>query len=106
MPSLPGTTARGVQGRLVVRLPAQAGRAHPAGDRPAGAVTVRHEWPDDLTAFYPRSPEPALRANFIASLDGAVAVDGVSAGLQGPGDKEVFDTLRMVCDALIVAAGT
>nr|WP_189081373.1 pyrimidine reductase family protein [Mangrovihabitans endophyticus] len=44
--------------------------------------------------------------NFIASLDGAVSVDGVSGGLAGPGDKRIFDTLRMVCDALVVAAGT
>nr|WP_239164201.1 pyrimidine reductase family protein [Actinoplanes palleronii] len=55
---------------------------------------------------YPRTPGPTLRVNFIASADGAVAVEGLSAGLQGPGDKEVFDTLRMVCDGLIVAAGT
>jgi riboflavin biosynthesis pyrimidine reductase len=60
----------------------------------------------ELVACYPRSERSTLRVNFIASADGAVAVDGLSAGLQGPGDKEVFDTLRMVCDALIVAAGT
>nr|WP_231954887.1 pyrimidine reductase family protein [Actinoplanes derwentensis] len=61
---------------------------------------------DGLIARYPRSDRPVLRVNFIASADGAVSVDGLSAGLQGPGDKEVFDTLRTVCDALIVAAGT
>ena len=62
--------------------------------------------PAGLVGRYPRNAHPTLRANFIASADGAVTVDGLSAGLQGPGDKEVFDTLRMVCDALIVAAGT
>ncbi|WP_436527206.1 pyrimidine reductase family protein [Actinoplanes sp. HUAS TT8] len=61
---------------------------------------------DALAGHYPRLPEPTLRVNFIASADGAVSVDGLSAGLQGPGDKEVFDTLRTVCDALVVAAGT
>ncbi|GAA4591284.1 pyrimidine reductase family protein [Actinoplanes octamycinicus] len=61
---------------------------------------------DGLVARYPRHDRPVLRVNFIASADGAVTVDGLSAGLQGPGDKEVFDTLRMVCDALVVAAGT
>ncbi|MEU4621410.1 pyrimidine reductase family protein [Actinoplanes sp. NPDC023801] len=60
----------------------------------------------ELLAHYPRTEHPSLRANFIASADGAVTVDGLSAGLQGPGDKEVFDHLRMICDALIVAAGT
>ena len=72
-------------------------------------MSVVREWPsapDGLVALYPRHAQPTLRANFIASLDGAVTVDGLSAGLQGPGDKEVFDTLRMVCDALVVAAGT
>jgi riboflavin biosynthesis pyrimidine reductase len=62
--------------------------------------------PEGLIAHYPRNPRPTLRVNFIAGLDGAVTVGGLSAGLQGPGDKEIFDALRMVCDALIVAAGT
>lgn len=69
-----------------------------SGNLPAGR--------DDLVDCYPRLDRPHLRVNFIASADGAVSVDGLSAGLQGPGDKEVFDTLRTVCDALVVAAGT
>lgn len=66
-------------------------------------------WPstaDGLVELYPRNPAPTLRMNFIASADGAVTVDGLSGGLHGPGDKEIFDSLRMVCDALVVAAGT
>lgn len=66
-------------------------------------------WPADAEArveLYPRNPAPTLRMNFIASADGAVTVDGLSGGLHGPGDKEIFGSLRMVCDALIVAAGT
>jgi riboflavin-specific deaminase-like protein len=69
-------------------------------------VTELFTWPAYLPHLYPRNPDPTLRVNFIASADGAVAVDGLSAGLQGPGDKEIFDTLRTGCDALIVAAGT
>jgi riboflavin biosynthesis pyrimidine reductase len=69
-------------------------------------VSVFREWPADLLALYPRSAEPTLRVNFIASLDGAVTVGGLSGGLHGPGDKEIFDSLRMVCDALIVGSGT
>lgn len=64
------------------------------------------ETPDGLIDLYPRNPHPTLRVNFIASLDGAVTVDGLSGGLHGPGDKEIFDSLRMVCDALIVGWGT
>lgn len=59
-----------------------------------------------LTDCYPRNPDPTLRVNFVSSLDGAVSLDGYSAGLSGPADKLVFGTLRMVCDALVVAAGT
>ncbi|WP_250038199.1 pyrimidine reductase family protein [Paractinoplanes maris] len=93
----------------MVRLPAPARRADPAGDRAARPVTGFPAWPssaDGLVELYPRNPAPTLRVNFIASADGAVTVDGLSGGLHGPGDKEIFDSLRMVCDALVVAAGT
>ncbi|MEV6849731.1 pyrimidine reductase family protein [Actinoplanes sp. NPDC051411] len=72
-------------------------------------MTVFREWPssdDGLVDLYPRESVPVLRANFIASADGAASVGGLSGGLHGPGDKEIFDTLRMLCDALIVGAGT
>jgi riboflavin-specific deaminase-like protein len=75
-------------------------------------VSIRALWPsagaavNSLVDWYPRADRPALRVNFVSSLDGAVTVDGFSAGLSGPGDKLIFGALRMVCDALIVAAGT
>ena len=47
-----------------------------------------------------------VRMNFVTSLDGAVALDGYSAGLSGPADKRVFGVLRMLSDAVLVAAGT
>ncbi len=49
---------------------------------------------------------PRLRVNFIQSLDGAVTRDGVSGGLNNADDKLVFDTLRMLCDVIVVGAGT
>ena len=61
---------------------------------------------EDLLSRYPRGREPTLRANFVASVDGAVTVDGKSGALGGPGDKQIFDMLRMTCDALVTAAGT
>ncbi|MEV8506412.1 pyrimidine reductase family protein [Actinoplanes sp. NPDC051475] len=61
---------------------------------------------DELLERYPRAAEPTLRVNFIASVDGAVTVKGKSGPLGGPGDKQIFDLLRMTCDALVVAAGT
>jgi riboflavin biosynthesis pyrimidine reductase len=69
-------------------------------------VSVFLPWPDDLVELYPRNAAPTLRVNFIASADGAATVGGLSGGLHGPGDKEIFDSLRMVCDALIVGSGT
>ncbi|MEU8298492.1 pyrimidine reductase family protein [Micromonospora sp. NPDC048909] len=59
-----------------------------------------------LTALYGRAEQPHLRVNFVSSLDGAVALGGYSAGLSGEPDKRVFGLLRMLCDALVVAAGT
>ncbi|MEU4589792.1 pyrimidine reductase family protein [Micromonospora aurantiaca (nom. illeg.)] len=59
-----------------------------------------------LTALYGRTAGPHLRVNFVASADGAVTLDGYSAGLSGEPDKRVFGLLRMLCDGLVVAAGT
>jgi riboflavin biosynthesis pyrimidine reductase len=76
---------------------------------------IRRLWPDPsapalddaaLAALYGRSQRPHLRANFVTSVDGAVALDGFSAGLSGPADKRLFGVLRMLCDALLVGAGT
>jgi riboflavin biosynthesis pyrimidine reductase len=49
---------------------------------------------------------PSLRANMVASLDGVVALDGVSGALGGPDDVEVFATLRALSDVVVVGAGT
>jgi 5-amino-6-(5-phosphoribosylamino)uracil reductase len=55
-------------------------------------------------------PAPADRPwvliNMITSVDGATAVEGVSGGLGGPADKEVFRAIRGVADVIVVAAGT
>ncbi|MBM0237896.1 pyrimidine reductase family protein [Micromonospora sp. ATA32] len=60
----------------------------------------------ELAALYGRADRPHLRVNFVSSVDGAVSLEGYSAGLSGEPDKRVFGLLRMVCDALVVAAGT
>jgi riboflavin-specific deaminase-like protein len=61
----------------------------------------------ELIDLYPRDrSQPALRVNFVTSLDGAVTRDGYSEGLSGSADKRVFGLLRMMCDALLVGAGT
>lgn len=47
-----------------------------------------------------------VRANFISSLDGAATHDGHTRGLNDADDKRVFDLLRMLCDVVLVGAGT
>ncbi|HEY1840838.1 MAG TPA: pyrimidine reductase family protein [Mycobacterium sp.] len=47
-----------------------------------------------------------LRANFIASLDGAATFGGTTGQLGGPGDRAVFSLLREVADVILVGAGT
>jgi riboflavin biosynthesis pyrimidine reductase len=72
---------------------------------------VQQLWPvndtaPDLVELYRTPPEPWLRVNFVTSLDGAGHVGGKSEPLSGPADKRVFGLLRMLCDALVVGAGT
>ncbi len=63
--------------------------------------------PDELLARYaPIRPGPLLRVNFVASVDGAVEVDGRSGPLGTEPDRAVFRVLRTRCDALLVGAGT
>lgn len=47
-----------------------------------------------------------VRANMIASADGAAAVNGRSGGLAAGGDREVFALLRALADVIVVGAGT
>ncbi|MBB5872485.1 riboflavin biosynthesis pyrimidine reductase [Allocatelliglobosispora scoriae] len=67
--------------------------------RPADELTD-----DELADLYPRTG--GLRVNFVTSADGAIEVDGLSAGLSSEADKRVFRLLRMACDGLLVGAGT
>jgi 5-amino-6-(5-phosphoribosylamino)uracil reductase len=60
----------------------------------------------DLFA-YPETPlRPRLRANFIASIDGAVTLDGSGRKLGTPTDRRVFGRLREVADVVMVGATT
>ncbi len=61
---------------------------------------------DALADRYAPPAAPWLRVNFVTSIDGAVSVDGRSAGLSTPADRRVFHLLRARCDALLVGAGT
>lgn len=54
----------------------------------------------------PGAAGPFVRANMVASIDGAVTYDGKSGGLGGPGDRAVFRVLRGLADVILVGAGT
>jgi riboflavin biosynthesis pyrimidine reductase len=47
-----------------------------------------------------------LRANMVASADGAVTLAGRSGGLSGPADRMLFTVLRSLADLILVGAGT
>jgi 5-amino-6-(5-phosphoribosylamino)uracil reductase len=59
-----------------------------------------------LVEVYRLPPGRSLRVNFVASLDGAITVGGVSEGLGSPGDKRVFRVLRALADVVLVGHGT
>jgi riboflavin biosynthesis pyrimidine reductase len=63
---------------------------------------------DELIGYYAIRDRAAsrVRANFISSLDGAATHDGLTRGLNNADDKKVFDILRMLCDVVLLGAGT
>jgi riboflavin biosynthesis pyrimidine reductase len=63
----------------------------------------------ELASYYGNGaarPDGFLRANMVASADGAVSIDGRSGGLSGPADRMVFTVLRSLADLIVVGAGT
>jgi riboflavin biosynthesis pyrimidine reductase len=62
----------------------------------------------DLHEFYGRdwNADGGLRVNFVSSVDGAATANGLSRGLQTPGDNKVFAALRDLSDVIVVGAGT
>ena len=47
-----------------------------------------------------------VRANMVASLDGAASIDGRARGLSSEADEQVFAMLRALADVILVGAGT
>ncbi len=78
---------------------------------------MRRLWPDpgdvaDVDGLItsdlrpPPTGRPWLLVNMVASVDGAIAVEGRSGRLGGPADKAVFAALRGVADMVMAGAGT
>jgi riboflavin biosynthesis pyrimidine reductase len=49
---------------------------------------------------------PWVRANMVASADGAGSLDARSAGLSGAADRTLFKVLRSLADVIVAGAGT
>lgn len=62
-------------------------------------LAAHYAWPDGLVA-------PYVRGNMVASLDGAVTVDGKAGGLGSAADLAVFELLRELAEVILVGAGT
>ena len=90
-------------------LPAAAGGREisapargPAGRADLAALAHLYAYPD----HGPQADRPWLRANMVASADGAAALDGRSGGLSGRADQAVFSVLRSLADVIVVGAAT
>jgi riboflavin biosynthesis pyrimidine reductase len=82
-----------------------------AGMAEAQHVAIDRVWPDaasdlDDDALTEGIREPALRMNFVSSVDGAATRDGLSGGLGDAADRRYFELLRRVADVVLVGAGT
>jgi riboflavin biosynthesis pyrimidine reductase len=84
--------------------------SHPDPLSAAGPITATSAGIDELIAaladVYAYPEGRWVRANMIASVDGAVMVDGRSGGLSGAADRLVFAVLRSLADVIVVGAGT
>jgi riboflavin biosynthesis pyrimidine reductase len=63
----------------------------------------------ELASYYGNGvahADPFLRANMVASADGAASLGGRSARLSGPADRMLFTVLRSLADLILVGAGT
>jgi riboflavin biosynthesis pyrimidine reductase len=94
--------------RQIFPAPAVAPEIGPVGngDVPPGPGAVAA-----LAALY-AYPDPAaraapwVRANMVASADGAGSLDGRSGGLSGDADRTLFKVLRSLADVIVAGAGT
>ncbi|HEV3169797.1 MAG TPA: pyrimidine reductase family protein [Actinocrinis sp.] len=69
--------------------------------------TSRDAEPDLAAVYaYPGHARRWMRANMVASVDGAAQADGKSGGLSGSADKRVMSVLRALADVIVVGAST
>src|SRR5262250_3460046 len=77
-------------------------QVHPGGSALTDAALAGlYAYPDPRA-----SPGRWVRANMVASLDGAATLDGRTRGLSSEADEQVFAMLRALSDVILVGAGT
>jgi riboflavin biosynthesis pyrimidine reductase len=72
-------------------------------------VSLRELFSDrepDLTRLYAYPDGRWLRANMVATADGAASLNGVTQGISSDTDRRVFALLRTLCDVILVGAST
>ena len=67
---------------------------------PSPAVEAGEEY------AYPGGDTPFVRANMVASVDGAAVLEGRVGALTGPVDQDLLILLRSLSDVLLVGAAT
>ena len=72
----------------------------------ADPASVTEDVIAELAQIYAYPSGRWVRANMIASVDGAIALHGRSGGLSGAADRLVFAVLRSLADVIVVGAGT
>jgi riboflavin biosynthesis pyrimidine reductase len=72
------------------------------------ALLPEHQRQAHLHAHYARDwvDSGGIRANMVAGVDGAAVANGLSRGLQTPGDNRVFAALRDLADVVLVGSVT
>ena len=72
-------------------------------------VSLRQLFSDrepDLPRLYAYPDGHWLRANMVATADGAASLNGLTQGISSDTDRRVFALLRTLCDVILVGAST
>lgn len=85
---------------------ASPGDRRPEAEAAIAALARLYAYPAAAATRAAPGETPWLRANMIASVDGAASLNGLSGGLSGPADQLVFSVLRSLADVILVGAGT
>src|SRR6185437_5918065 len=92
--------------------PAEEGDRGPRprrGKATVHGVTLRQLFSDrepDLPRLYAYPDGHWLRANMVATADGAASLNGLTQGISSATDRRVFALLRTLCDVILVGAST